>query len=137
MGAQKAPPSARVPGEPLSQGGTDPVELGRAASDRHHGKLERAVERVEVEDVETTHYRSVQQEGADPVERAGRPYEVDHRAGPVGPIDPDDPRADRLHIVRRGKDHRRQRRAAVVPVERAVVDPDHPGVRLHERPTQR
>ncbi len=91
------------------------------------------MQRIEVDDVEAPQDRAVEEERPHPVERPGRPEDLEDPLGRVPAVDPDPVRADRLHVIGRRDHKRRDRRRRVVPVERAVVDRGDPRVRLRER----
>lgn len=90
------------------------------------------MQRIHVEDVEPSDNRPVEQNGADAIEGPQASYERDDPPRPVRPVDPHLSRSDRLHVLRQREGDRRDRRRALVPVERPVVHPDDAGVGLSE-----
>ena len=94
------------------------------------------MERIEIDHVEPSENGTIDQERADPVERAGRTNEGDDPAGRVLSIDGDGAGTYRLYVVRRGEHHGRDRGTGISPVERPVVDPHDARVGLGERPPQ-
>jgi len=137
VGAQQGPPPVRRTGEPLRERRTDPGELGGSAGDGHDRSTKLAVDRVEVEDVEASHDDAVDQNRPNTVERAEGADERYDPAGPVRSIDPDAPRADRLEPFGERHHDGAERRVALGPVERAIIDTDELRVGFAERPPQR
>ncbi len=95
------------------------------------------MDRVQVEDVEPSHDRSVHENGADALDGPETANERYHPPGAVGAVDPDPAGADRLHVLRKGERYGRDRCVAVRALEGAIVDPHHPRVRFPEGTPQR
>lgn len=133
---EEAPTSGGVPAEPLTERGTDPTKLGRAARQGDDRKAELTVKEVEVEHVESADHRPVEQEGSRPSDRAGGPDQTDDLPSAVLAVDANGRRHDRLDVVRGRDDHRCDRRAPVRALERAVVHPHDPRMRFPERTPQ-
>lgn len=91
------------------------------------------MEYVEVEDIESADDRTVEEDGADTVERPQASDECDDPSRAIVAIDSHPTGPDRFHMLRERECDRRQRSVLVVAVERSVIDPDHAGVDLAER----
>jgi len=115
----------------------DGGELGSCPRNGHDRNLQLPVEVVEVDDVEASHHRAVQQDGVEPFEPAGGPDEPQDLRRPVAPVDPHAADANRLDAVRGRDGHGGDRGPAVRPEKGPVVDADHAYVHLRESRTQR
>ena len=95
------------------------------------------MDRIEVEDVETSHHDPVEQNRPNAVERTEGADERHDPARPVRTVHADAPRADRLEPFGERDDDRGERRVALGPVERSIIDADELRVGFPERPPQR
>ena len=98
---EEDPPGVGGTGEPLFQSFPDPSELRRAPRDRDDWHPEPPVDRVQVEDVEPSHDRPVDEYGADPFQGTEAADECDHSTRAVRAVDPDPTGSDRLHVFRK------------------------------------
>jgi len=135
--AQEPPTGVGGTREPLPQSRPDPLELRGTSRDRDDRDPELPVERVQVDDVETSHDGPVEQDGAHAFEGPEASDERDHATRAVSAVDPDPADAYRLHALGQRQDHGGERGVAVRAVERAVVHPDHLRVRFPEGTPQR
>ena len=127
-------PSGRVPGEPAAERAPDPGPIGISPGHGDHGPADRAMEPVEVDDVEAADDDPVEQDDAQVLPMAGRPDQFDDPIGRIAPVDRDGADPDRLDRCREGENDRRDRGAPIGPGKPSVVDRDQADVRLRERP---
>jgi len=137
VAAQEHPATGRVPGEPFAERGMDRRELRPVPGDRHDRDPQSPVQPVQVEHVEPSYHRTVQQDGVEPFESAGRPHEAEDLGRRVAAVDPYPTETDGLHAVRGGDGDGRERSPAVAATEGPVVDADHADVQLRESRPQR
>lgn len=137
VGAEERPAGVGGAWEPLPQRRSNPRELGGTSGDRDDRHAERAIQRVEIEDVEPAHHRPVEEDRPDAIERAKTPDERNDPPRTVGAVDAHATGTDRLHVLGKRHGHGRHRSVAVPALERTVVDTDHSRVRLPERTPQR
>jgi hypothetical protein len=91
------------------------------------------MDRVQIEDVEPADDRTIQEDRADPLQGTDLPEEPDDAGGPVRPVDADPADPDRLQLLGKRDDHRRDRGVAVPAGEGSVVDGGHARVGFPER----
>lgn len=132
VGGEETPPSRGVPREPFVQGRPDPDELGRAPGECDDRDPQRTMDRVEVEYVEPSENRSVEEHRSQTFERPRSAHECDHLSGSVPAVHADPAGPDRFYIARRRDDDRGDRGGEVGAYERAVVDPHDARMRLPE-----
>jgi|SRR5208282_2295445 len=89
VGSQQRPAGARRPWEPLLERRSDPLEFGRTPRDRDNWETELSMQEVEVEDVESADHGTVDENGANAVDRSQASDERDEPSGSIGTIDPD------------------------------------------------
>ncbi len=133
VGSKESPTRVRCPGKPLHEGRPDPGELGGTSGDRDDRQTQLSMEQVEVQDIESADDRTVEEDGADTVERSQASNECDDPSRAVGTVDADPTGPDGFHMLRERERDRRNGGVPVVAVERSVIDPDHAGVDLAER----
>ncbi len=95
------------------------------------------MDRVEVEHIEASHYRAVEEDRPYAVERSNRADQGEDLLRPIRPVDPNATGAHRLDVLGQGHDHRRDRGEAVGTVERAIVHAHDLRMGFPEGPPQR
>jgi hypothetical protein len=90
------------------------------------------MEHVQVEDVEPSHDRPVEEDGAHALDWSQLSDQADHATRAIGPIDPHAPDTDRFHVLGERQRHGREGSVPVPTIERPVVDPHDAGMGLPE-----
>lgn len=137
MRAEEGPSGVGAPGEPLFQRRPDSGEFGRPTRHGNDWHAELPVNPVEVQYVEPSDDRSVQNHCSNALEGAETSHERNHLTGSVRPVDPDPPRTNRFHVLWQREGDGGDGGVALPSVEGPVVHADHPGVNLPEGAPQR
>ncbi len=137
MPTEERPALGGVAREPLPERRVDGGELGSGPRNGRDGDPQFPMELIEVEDIETSHHRAIQQDGVEPFEPASSPDEPRDLLRCVATVDPHAAHAHRFDAVGGRDGDGGDRGPSVRPPKRAVVHTDHPNVQLRESRTQR